>query len=372
MGVSINQGFVELDYDWAGFKSFLDGSCKALSPQFKDEVDLYDIFAIDSQLMYRTLIYKLDSEPAGWDQARIDLETANRDEWEASYKPTANMTMSNNVSLHKVPMTSDGRLIISPAVFSGNQNLNFPGRGDDLSLGTRGTGPRFLVDSAADPDPRDGDDNIVMEWQYLDSIYVDGGECFFANGGKNDCVTMDIVAPATESTPNGASEGNVNKVMTPFGFSLFVPAPLGDGDTDIDYDVALHPAVDAKPIGYPTKITKAVPVPSIAKVSGQDVPDGFWNYDSTTGVITPAMGPAGEKLGFFNLYDIELILVRWVTDVSIWNFGSSTPLSIEYSVPVKAKKVFPHWVFRSSWHFEGVAPTGAAHWYLYTAREFTS
>lgn len=278
---------------------------------------------------------------------------------------------SNDVELANVPKTSDGRIIISPAVFSGDQNLNYPGVGDDVAAGTRGgnTTP-FVVDAAADTRVNNV---ITKEWQFIDHTYVQGGQVEFYNGGKNDFVDMDIYAPAAVPVASvGGNTGNANLSPTGLGYNIIVPAPLSDGTHDLDVSEPLNANLAAKPLGWPTLVTKVAPVPAIKKVNGVDSPDGFWDYDMNTGIITPNIGPSGEKLGYWNLFDADIILVRWITRLSLWNLGASGPRKIEYKVPVKAKKVIPQWICRASWNIEGTNPTFSGVWHLYTARDYTT
>jgi hypothetical protein len=92
-------GFLENDLDWTDFVKFLDGTFKSLNSQFEETDGFYDIVALDGSLLYRTTVYKSGSEPASWDQATIDANTAARTAWEGTWQAKANMTLTGNVNL---------------------------------------------------------------------------------------------------------------------------------------------------------------------------------------------------------------------------------------------------------------------------------
>jgi len=75
----------------------------------------------------------------------------------------------------------------------------------------------------------------------------------------------------------------------------------------------------------------------------------------------------------WNLFDAEIILTRWVTGRSVWNFGKADMIvDLHYEVPVKAKKVLAQWMCRATFHIEGGTPTFCGHWGLFTARRFAT
>lgn len=271
------------------------------------------------------------------------------------------------------PSTSDGKPIFTPAVIPGNHNLYFCGRGDDLTTKGRGKGQPFRVKQTGPTSPP----HTQVSWQFVDSIYIAGGKFWSNNGAEGDEVHLDLLAPATPVTPNGTNTGNCN--LSDAGGQL--PAPIlivpaaGDGAYDVDVDAALYPALANKADGSaPNKVTQAVPVPAFQDADAQDAPAGFWDWDSDTGVITPAVGGGGETLGFWNLYAAELSLTRWVAGIQLWDLeddGSGQAIGFEFNMPTKAKKLLPHWVSRATFELVGTQSVRGS-WMLNMGREVTT
>ena len=257
------------------------------------------------------------------------------------------------------PRTSDGKHIFTPAVFPGNQNIYFAGVGDNVAAGTRGGGAKFTADINSTGEH-------VIEWQFIDAVYIIGGYFDARGGSLGDTVSLDLVAPATAVTPNGTNEGNCN-----LAGPVIVPA-AGDGAYDVDYTSALNANLESKGNGAcPDKVTAACPVPAVTTdESGEDAPNGFWDVDSDTGVITPAIGGAGEKLGWWHLLAAEVVLTRWVSEVSLWDLTgdrSGGSLQCQFNLPAKAKKVLPHWICRATFEVTTVNQLGAR-WMFYMGR----
>ena len=277
------------------------------------------------------------------------------------------------------PTTSDKKPIFTNAVFPGNMNIYFSGRGDDIDGGTRGKGPAFSVKQTG---PTTGPGHKTVVWQYIDSVYMIGGRVDALKGGEGDVCHFDLVADATSVVPNGTTEGNCD--LSDLGGALpaaicIVPTVGGaaTGAYDVDVDEALNANVANKADGSsPNKITKAVPVPGVGPVDegGHDTPGGFWNWDSTTGVITPAIGGAGEPLGYWNLYAAQLVLTHWVEGLQLWDLtddGSGARSDCEFMLPSKAKKILPHW--HCCVTFELVSTNSVrATWLIYLGREKTT
>ena len=276
------------------------------------------------------------------------------------------------------PTTSDGKNIVTNAVFPGSLNIYFCGRGDDMASGARGGGQAFR---SKETGPTSAPHAQVV-WQFIDSVYMTGGFINALKGGEGDYVFFDLLAPATAVVANGTTEGNCN--LSDLGGALpaaicIVPtvAEAATGTHDVDVAEALNANLANKADGsYPNKVTKAVPVPAVgpADEAGIDTPAGFWNWDDTTGVITPAIGGAGEPLGFWNLYIIDIVLTHWVEALQLWDLtddGSGSRLEFEFMVPTKAKKILPHWRCCST--FELVSANSVrASWLLYLGREKTT
>lgn len=280
-------------------------------------------------------------------------------------------------------------------------------------------------------------DTHTIEWQFIDSIYIGGGEIRAMNAKRGDKVDMWLVAPATPLTLNGGNTGNCNKIgQLPYtnlsgafqpgevvtggtsghtavvvadagsvltlmnasgsfqdaeqltggtsgatadavgviAVNVIVPAPLNDGGYDVDVAAALNANLANKADGsQPNKVTKAAPVPAIVKVDGEDTPDGYWSWDEITGDLTVAMGGAGEKLGFWNLYDAEIKLVKWVAGWQLWDLDAGSQaqeVKHVFQIPTKAKKILPHWIYRANFT-KVVVGTFSATWGLDLGRQRT-
>lgn len=236
------------------------------------------------------------------------------------------------VELAGVPTTSDNKPIFLPNLFPGPDTLYLTGSADNLADKTRGDGPAFVVESSAVEDK-------VLEFGFLDAIYLAGGTVNASGGDANDWISLSLHAPATAVTPNGTNTGNCALVEIIPGSGLYMIVPrAGDGTHDVD-------------------LTTAVPVPSGIDESA---PAGFWEWSNPatgSGVITPMMARTGN----YNLYAFPVDLAR---------FCNRLPLlvSLVLTVPaIKPKKILPQWRFRATLHHDDTTPIVVA-WYLLTSR----
>jgi hypothetical protein len=262
------------------------------------------------------------------------------------------------------PKTSDGRPIFTPSVVRGDHNPYYPGAGDNPTTATRGGGQAFRLKASGAPNTH------VVNWQFIDSVYVSAGWIRVGGGAEGDDIDMGVYAPGAPVVANPGA-GNCNLVPTGAGFNVLIPA-AGDGAYDVDLDEALTPALAAKATGLPTKVTKVAPVPAISVVDGVDYPAGYYNWDETTGAVIPAYPDGqGNPTGWWNLYDAEIPLVLWVRNLQLWNLQESTNiLSLEFKQETKAKKVLPHWVWRATFTRQGgeLDPPLCASWGMNAAR----
>jgi hypothetical protein len=112
-------------------------------------------------------------------------------------------------------------------------------------------------------------------------------------------------------------------MATGLGFNIIIPAPLDDGDWNVD-----GATMEVGEINL-----NLSPIPN---GSGT----GFWNWDPTLApgaTITPVANPAAPD-GSYDLYDVALPLVRQANRISLMLQGDITPSSL------KGKKMLPHWV----------------------------
>ena len=231
------------------------------------------------------------------------------------------------------PETSDRTPIFQPAVFRGDVIPYYTGTADDAVGGTRGDGAAFKLQRAAA-----GDSDL--QWQFVDALYIYSGKARIWNGADGDHVSFELVAPATDVVAN-TDAGNCDLVALGGGANKIVDAPGSDGSHDVNVTEALNANLDAKSSGAPTKVTKAVPVPAL---NADGLPIGDWDWDQETGAITPNTGA-----GAWYLFDFEKVLIRWVNRLQVFNPAGGMVEEV-LEVPVKSKKILPHWKFKASLH----------------------
>lgn len=83
-------GSILIDREWASFKKVFNGTEKKLKLQVEEESSHYNLFCVDTQIIYRCLLYKDGFEPAGWTSEEIDANTTNLAEYLASYSGSTN------------------------------------------------------------------------------------------------------------------------------------------------------------------------------------------------------------------------------------------------------------------------------------------
>lgn len=81
---SFGSAFIVINKDWASFKAII--ASKTLAPQYDDTGATFQIFAVDSPIVYVTTIYQ-GEVPAGFDQAQNDIDKAD---FLANYQPVCN------------------------------------------------------------------------------------------------------------------------------------------------------------------------------------------------------------------------------------------------------------------------------------------
>lgn len=231
-----------------------------------------------------------------------------------------------------IPRTSDNRPIYLTSKFRGGVDPYLCGAGDDEVNG-RGMGTKFEAEWTSAPgSPEDK----TVTFSFNDWVYVASGGVNWLDGELGDRIDMWVSAPASTVTANAGS-GDCNLVATGLGFNAIVPA-AGDGSHDVD---------------------TAIPVPS----TGADT--GYWDWDEPDegkGSITASATPGAAV---YNLYDAELKLVHWVCNVPMIGSGA-----LGLDPETKARKILPHWDFKTKVHTEG-GHTFACAWWLNTARKKT-
>lgn len=182
--------------------------------------------------------------------------------------------------------------------------------GDDVANGTKyGDTNRFHIVSTSV-------EQVPFTWQYIDTVWMGGGQISAGGQAPADWVSMRVYAPATVGTSNPGS-GAYDKVAIGGGLNVFVPAPSVDGDWDLNLTEKLNANVD---------FTKVNPVPAGGA--------GWFDYDYDTHVCTLN----ADQKGGYNLIDGEVTLGRQVVKVPLCQLQLTV-------AEVVAKPMLPHWKY---------------------------
>lgn len=177
---------------------------------------------------------------------------------------------------------------------------------------------------------QDGPGKVEVRGGFMEHVYVVGGLIAdHVNADLRDWIEMEVWFPASSPEDKTAThDGNANKVATPYGFNIIVPAPLGDGDWNVDGETLEVGEINLD----------LVPVPNTS-----DPQAGMWNWDpDVSPSITPVANPAAPD-GSYDLFDVGMgAQVRQANRVPLRFKGPITPDTL------KGKKLLPHWelVFR--------------------------
>jgi hypothetical protein len=214
--------------------------------------------------------------------------------------------------------TSLGRLLVNPDVIPKGYHAYYTGAFDDVASGNRGEGAFFHVTKT------DEGEATALEGQFLEHVYLVAGD-YRCNGNIafHDWASMEAWAPASSPEDRTTThDGNANKSPTGLGFNIIVPAPLNDGDWNVDGAVFTKGEIN----------TDLVPVPNETRA-------GYWNWDPTlapAATITPVANPA-EPDGNYDLFDAQLHLNRQANKIPLYLNGGCC---VEH---VRAGLVLPHW-----------------------------
>jgi hypothetical protein len=221
-------------------------------------------------------------------------------------------------------MTSGNTPIFQPNVIPAGYFFYGTGAFDDVAAPSRGTGEQIVVEVEG-PDAEGS-----IEGQFFDHVYIIGGFLATLDAGIRDWCTLDMLAPASAPEDRTTThDGNANKVSVG-PFNIIVPAPLGDGDWNVD-----GAALTAGELN-----TDLCPVPNATGA-------GYWHWDPTQSPsIFPVTDPTTPD-GAFDLYDATLPLARQANRYPLTASGNVTP-----AAAVKGKKVLPHWKWKFTVHRE--------------------
>jgi len=208
--------------------------------------------------------------------------------------------------------TLEGVAYLVANMFPPGVLAQYVGIGDDVANGVRYDGDRFHIESLAV-------EQLTLEWQYMDTVWMAGGQITSAGQKPTDWVSMETFAPATAGTSNPGA-GAYNKVAIGGGLSIFVPAPAVDGDWDLNLAETLNANVS-----FP----KVTPVPAAGGNSG------WFDYDYDEHVCS--LNAAQE--GGYNLIDGVVTLGRQVVITPLCHLALTVP-------EIVAKPMFPQWKYK--------------------------
>ena len=221
----------------------------------------------------------------------------------------------------------DNRLVVAPSLMPDTFTGQFMGVTDDFAGGIRNGGPRVLVSMA-----NGSAAEVVTVARTVDTLLALGCTIRVAGANTQDWIDVDLIAPASEVTVNGTNTGNC--ILYPLGFAnLIVPVP-GVGTHNVDITSAVNANLQGP---NPIRVSKAVPVPAENTSGYITTYNGYWDWDESTGVITPNY----DQLGQFNLFDAQLTLTNWISKWSVWT-GDVTYKN-DFFIHNKGARVLPHW-----------------------------
>jgi hypothetical protein len=214
------------------------------------------------------------------------------------------------------PQTAGGTPINIPNIVPAGYYLYVTSAFDDDVNGVRGEGNVIAME-------RTNIGETIIEGRFIEHVYVLGGAIGAKSAEFDDWISMHVKADASAPEDRtGTSDGNANKVALGGGAHIIVPAPLNDGDWNVDGSTLVHGELNAD----------LVPVPS----SGGNT--GYWHWDPAQDPsIYPCANPA-QPDGPYNLFDFPIDpLVRQANRLSFLIPGDITPPTL------KGKKILPHW-----------------------------
>lgn len=212
----------------------------------------------------------------------------------------------------------DGRLAVSirPQRNDMNWSTYWTDAGDDLTNNKIGCGQEFYLEEASE----NTDEKITFRFNAI--VQALGGEAILhTTFDHRDTFCVNIKATATSVTANGSNEGNCNLYNLGGPNNLIIPAD-GDGTHDVD--------ITSK-IGS-SSVHSAVIVPSSDNT-------GYYDYHVSSNTITPNYSGTGG----FNLFDFEMYLSRYVSNIHLYN-------ELRVFKGYEARTIYPHWTWEAVLH----------------------
>lgn len=228
----------------------------------------------------------------------------------------------------------DGRIIVSPGLYSDFLNQYFTSESDDIANGLRGGGEKFMKSLA-----NGSAETVTTEYRFIDYTQLLGGTIRVYGSNPDDTFSVDVYVTATPTTPNLTNTGNCNLLDLGGGANIILPAN-GNGACNVDLTSPENVNVGGGPLATsPVLITQAAPVPA-TKEDGS--PEGYWNWSRLTGQITPA--PNGD--GGYNLYDFPMTLSKYVNKLSVYG-GPGNYFKQDLLLNHRGGPCLPHWRIRT-------------------------
>jgi len=198
-------------------------------------------------------------------------------------------------------------------VVIGNKVLFEGGQWWIYTMPSRGIGPQVALE-------QDGPGKTVVAGQFLDHVYILGGAISDSPAAEpGDWISMHAYAPA--STPASVAAGTGNAVWELYGGPSRLKPDNVNGDRVVDGLTMKAGEINLN----------LSPVPNPYKA-------GYWNWDPTKSPsITPVDDPSAPD-GTFDLFNVNIPLVRQANRISLMIGGDITPDSL------KGKKMLPHWI----------------------------
>lgn len=264
-GLVVGKDVVRVNLRWPEFKKYINGTYKKLLPQYVDDGSIMQIFAREGNILYTTAFVTDVTEFSGtFDTAEKQNEhSTQRQEFESNWK---------NQSNREEPKSSDGKPIITVYPAREGTQTWFTGRGDTLSPPERGMGQKIRL--SWDAVEARGAKSASLN--FIEPVEIHDGQGIIKppeNWGLDDTINLYVSFPATVVVANTSSLGNSTLVPTGLGYNVVIPMVSGTHDVDL---------------------AAAVPIPASSRT-------GYWDVDSTTGIISTASEPGA---GGFHLIDV--------------------------------------------------------------------
>lgn len=206
------------------------------------------------------------------------------------------------------PTSPDGTPLTIPNQFPSNTNLFISGCSDDATLG-RAKGPPFIMQGSTTVA------NNSFSWQYMDCVWLLGGDICYQNAVAGDSISFSIIAPASTVVANALNTGSVD-----VSNGMIIPNATHTGA----YDLGVSVPVPASDSSIPTRYT------------------GLWDMTLPANQLGAGIPvPNTTQTGAYHLITSQQTLVTFVSLMPI--LGSQLH---SLNVPnIRPKQIWPQWWF---------------------------